>query len=238
MGTHPIFESDFDCLTELKSVMSSVAPKVALTPRVLRSNYPKWWKSQATIQPDMENCNPMVSNFGNNMWIGACYYDTSRVPSDLFNNDELVGCSGAKSYDRVQDEELLTALLCISKEVQSNPAFLKDQPELVELMRDAFIKGHLVPNGKKRVPGIAEIGDLSISADSEAMFGCITGFTKEGSGVKGESVSWILTSKPINGSACRTCSPASSLALCSSRFTNMFPETGRTLLMFYKIIAH
>ena len=134
------------------------------------------------------------------MWIGACYYDTSRVPSDLFNNDELVGCSGAKSYDRVQDEELLTgelhiqssdcsynylALLCISKEVQSNPAFLKDQPELVELMRDAFIKGHLVPNGKKRVPGIAEIGDLSISADSEAMFGCITGFTKEGSNVKG-----------------------------------------------------
>merc|ERR1719192_2641496 len=115
--------------------MSSVAPKVALTPRVLRSNYPKWWKSQATIQPDMENCNPMISNFGNNMWIGACYYDTSRVPSDLFNNDELVGCSGAKSYDRVQDEELLTgelhkqssgcsynylALLCISKEVQSN----------------------------------------------------------------------------------------------------------------------
>ena len=95
------------------------------------------------------------------MWIGACYYDTSHVPSDLFNNDELVKVLGAKSYDRVQDEELLTgelhmqssgcsynylALLCISKEVQSNPAFLKDQPELVELMRDAFIKGHLVPN--------------------------------------------------------------------------------------------
>jgi len=185
MGTHPIFESDFRLSNRVEICNVVCRAKVALTPRVLRSNYPKWWKSQATIQPDMENCNPMVSNFGNNMWIGACYYDTSRVPSDLFNNDELVGCSGAKSYDRVQDEELLTALLCISKEVQSNPAFLKDQPELVELMRDAFIKGHLVPNGKKRVPGIAEIGDLSISADSEAMFGCITGFTKEGSGVKG-----------------------------------------------------
>ena len=97
------------------------------------------------------------------MWIGACYYDTSRVPSDLFNNDELVKVLGAKSYDRVQDTELLTgeshtrsygcsyyhlARLFISKKVQSNPAFLKDQPEFVELMRDAFIKGQLVPNGK------------------------------------------------------------------------------------------
>jgi len=43
----------------------------------------------------------------------------------------------------------------------------------------------LVPSGKTRVNGIATIGDFSVSGDSEAMLGCITGFYKDGSGVKG-----------------------------------------------------
>merc|ERR1711990_585516 len=187
MGTHPIFESDFDCLTEGQTshVMSSVAPKLLSTPRVLRANYPKWWKSQAAVEPDFKNCHPLISNLGNNMFAGSVYYDTARVPSEMFNNDELIGVSGSKSYDRVQDEEILTALIAISKEVQANPAYLKDQPELVELMRECFIKGYLVPSGKTRVNGIATIGDFSVSGDSEAMLGCITGFYRDGSGVKG-----------------------------------------------------
>ena len=42
------------------------------------------------------------------MFAGSVYYDTARVPSEMFNNDELVGVSGSKSYDRVQDEEIFT----------------------------------------------------------------------------------------------------------------------------------
>merc|ERR1711990_164854 len=159
MGTHPIFESDFDCLTEGQTshVMSSVAPKLLSTPRVLRANYPKWWKSQAAVEPDFKNCHPLISNLGNNMFAGSVYYDTARVPSEMFNNDELIGVSGSKSYDRVQDEEIFTALIAISKEVEANPAYLKDQPELVELMRECFIKGYLVPSGKTRVNGISTL---------------------------------------------------------------------------------
>merc|ERR1712131_494002 len=84
MGTHPIFESDFDCLTEIfrMSIIRQVR-YAGQVPRVLRKDYAsmRWWNDQ---QP-LETQDKSISTFRGGFWEALIHPWFYTGPKHLMN---------------------------------------------------------------------------------------------------------------------------------------------------------
>merc|ERR1712131_495056 len=88
MGTHPIFESDFDCLTDRfeKDAIDPWCSKIRQVPRVLRKDYSsqRWWDDQ-TPAPKIDHT---VSAWGNGFFYQFVKPFADPVPSVWTNQGE------------------------------------------------------------------------------------------------------------------------------------------------------
>jgi|ERR1712242_65756 len=90
MGTHPIFESDFDCLTEKEMSKPAPKPKLTAKPKSIKVFTATWgYQAQADDELTFEEGDILyVSNMDGDWWKGTCGGKTGMIPANYLQCNE------------------------------------------------------------------------------------------------------------------------------------------------------